>query len=451
MAKQTHILPSGERVLVPSVRSPHLRAPKPLTPEESSQVRSAKRKRTQFERQNPERYQDVTAAMPYHNVGQAYYEAGFRDSGVGPKHYDVQLPGMSSPDAAPRPQRWSEMTDEQRAHTTRGLALHGTSIDQMTHDFGAQLDQGFLRAHRQGASEPYAQRFYSTGEERQRLDSSAKALGVPQSHHAAMNAITSPNTKFKTKSGTYPNDEAAIAATTWAREGHSEPLTSANWKAAGAAKGEVRRGLVSRPANMQKAVHVQKQLDAGVPLAETTGPTGIPVFGEQSPKTGPYANSWSDTHPNFFVSDVHSGGGGMLPHLGTDKDIRVNRAGGTSYSPSGNAQRDKSEREKAIERVPYFHSAADEAARRAMIPRGLGSLREAQAVQWGEEQISRGGKAGMNEESAYAPLRRTQHFHDGMTGSMFEEGHGGQLRVDQRLVHDHGQRSRTAKRLGLDF
>jgi len=368
---------------------------------------------------------------------------------------------MTDPNAAPRPQRWNEMTDEQRAHTTRGLAMHGTSLEQMTKDFGAQLDQGFMRAHKLGAkdphnperTEPYAQTFYSTGEPRQRIDQSAKELGIPQPWHAAMNAITSPNTKFKTKSGTYPNDEAAVAAVTWHREGHEEPLTSANWKESVPG----RRGLVSRLANMQKAVHVMGQLDKGVPLAETTGPTGIPVFGEQSPKTGPYANSWSDTHPQFAVSDVHTGGGGMVLHLGTDKDVRVNKSGGTSYSPSGNPQRDKSQREKAIERVPYFHSAADEAVRRAMIPRGLGSVREAQAVQWGEEQIKRssdavkGGATGMSEEHVYEPLVRKKHFEDGRQGSLFEEDRGGQLRPDQRLVHDTGPRSATAKRLNLPF
>ena len=432
MAKQTRVLASGERVLEPSARSRHLKPPPPMTSEESSQVRAAGRQRRAYVKANPERFKDATQlSRTGHSVGQVYHEMGWTDSGVGPKHYDEQLPGMANPDAAPRPQKWSEMTDEQRAHTTRGLAQYGTSLEQMTEDFGAQLDQGYMRAHRLGAVDeqgrvtPHAQRFYSTGEERQVIDASARGLGVPQPHHAAMNAITSPNTKFKTKSGTYPNDEAATAATTWAREGHEEPLTSAAWKASGPG----RRGLTARPANMQKAVHVQKQLDAGVPLAETTGPSGIPVFGEQAPKTGPYANSWSDTHPQFFVSDVHSGGGGMLPHLGTEKPPRSNKSGKpVALSPSGEPQRDKSEREKGIERVPYFHSAADEAARRALTKRGLGSLREGQAVQWGEEQIQRGeavsrgassARGTIDEAHAYASTPHYQrhdrgHFEQGL-------------------------------------
>lgn len=427
MAKITHIKESGERVLIPPSRSRFLKPPAPMTPDESAQVRSAKRQRATYEKKNPDRYKTAASLSPNGmSVGQVYSEMGWGDSGVGPKHYDEQLPGMADPNAAPRPQKWSEMTDEQRSHTTRALALRGTSLEQMTKDFGAQLDQGYMRAHKlsatdeSGQTEPYAQRFYSTGEERQKLDQSARDLGIPQVEHATMNAITSPNTKFKTSNGRYPNDEAAVAAHHWAREGHEEELTSANWRASAPERAD--KGLNARPAMMRKAVHVRKQLDAGVPLAETTGPTGAPTFGEQSPKAGPYANSWSDSHPQFLVSDVHTGGGGMLPHLGYDKPEMRDPEGNIRYEPSGSGKpiRDKSEREKAIGEVPNFHSVSDEAARRALTVRGLGSLREGQAVQWGEEQIQRGAKHGKSEEAAYqrgdyAPPRMDRgHFEQGM-------------------------------------
>lgn len=412
MAKRIRILESGERVLEATPRSPMMRPPKALTPDESAQVRGAKRQRAAHQKKNPERYKDATSlSATGHSVGQVYSEMGWKDSGVGPKHYDEQLPGMSDPHAAPRPQRWHEMTDEQRAHTTRGLAMHGTSLDQMTRDFGAQLDQGFMRAHRHGADEPHAQTFYSTGEPRQLLDRSAKDLGIPQSHHATMHAIVSPNTKFKTANGTYPEERAATAAVQWSQEGRSEPLNSANYKASAPERENI--GLTARPANMQKAVHVMNQLRSGTPLSDTTGPSGIPVFGEQSPKTGPYANSWSDSHPQFFVSDVHSGGGGMLPHLGYDKPYLFKKNGEPSMA-GAKQNRDKSEREKAISTVPHFHAAADEAARRAMVPRGLGSLREAQAVQWGEEQIQRGPRHGVAESTAYPPRRDRGHFEQGL-------------------------------------
>jgi hypothetical protein len=123
-----------------------------------------------------------------------------------------------------------------------------------------------------------------------------------------------------------------------------------------------------------------------------------------APKTGPYANSWSDTHPQFFVSDIHSGGGGGLPHLSSYKGAGEDRA-----------KNEKSERETAIERIPHFHSAMDYAARQAMVVRGLPSVRETQAAQWGEEQIQRREEATAkgwstahypSEETAYPTSRR---------------------------------------------
>jgi hypothetical protein len=98
----------------------------------------------------------------------------------------------------------------------------------------------------------------------------------------------------------------------------------------------------------------------------------------------------------------------MVPHLGSDKPPLVNKAGETRTDATGRPVRDKSEREKAIEKVPYFHTAADEAARRAMVPRGVGSVREAQATQWGEEQIQRGPKHGKGIDKAY-PVEDRAH------------------------------------------
>jgi hypothetical protein len=401
-------LPSGERVVMPSPRSALHKPPKAMTSTETNQVRSARRQRRNYEAAVPERFEDATKLSPTGmSVGQVYHEMRWGDTGVGPRHYDEQLPGMADPNAAARPPRWHELSAGQQAHVHRALAMRGTSVDQMASDFGAQMDQGYMRAHSLGAKQPYAKQFYNRGsEERDTLDNSARDLGIPQPIHATMNAITSPNVKFKTAKG-YPNDEAAVASVKWAQEGRdTDSITSANWRAS--APERAGQGLTARPANLRKAVHVMKQVQQGTPLSEATGPTGLPVFGEQSPKTGPYANSWSDTHPQHFVADVHSGGGGMVPHLGSDKPAMVNKAGETRTDANGRPVRDKSEREKAIERVPYFHTVADEAARRAMVPRGVGSVREAQATQWGEEQIQRGPKHGKGIDKAY-PLADRAH------------------------------------------
>lgn len=427
MAYTNRILESGERVLTPPARSTHLKPPKPLTPDESASVRGAKRKRAAFEKADPERYRDATQmSFTGHSVGQVYSEMGWKDSGVGPKHYDRQLPGLADPNAAPRPQKWSELTDEQRAHTTRGLAMHGTSIPQMSHDFGAQLDQAYMRGHEHGADEPYAKTFYSTGEPRKVVDASAKELGIPGTEHAVYNALTSPNSRFSVGEGDkkrYPNNEAATAAVRHADEwGQGAHRSASTIRLPSGKKPE------SYGTNMAKAVKVREQINQGTPMADTVTQTGNPVWNVNTQKTAAYANSWSDTHPQFFVSDIHSGGGGMMPHLSAEKPPRYDAEGAAIMAPS-NPDRpayDKSEREKAIARVPHFHAAAHEAATQAMTARGLGSVREAQAAQWGEEQIRRGGRHGQAESRAYPdsiqPARqyeRNRSFQDGAQGQLF--------------------------------
>jgi hypothetical protein len=125
-----------------------------------------------------------------------------------------------------------------------------------------------------------------------------------------------------------------------------------------------------------------------------------------APKTGPYHNSWLPGTPDFFVSDVHSGGGGMLPHLSTDKPVLRYSTGIPKLDKHGKKRYDKSEREKVIESVPNFHAMADYAARQAMGARGLNRVRQAQGSQWGEEQIQRtekDPKTAMAKESDVYP------------------------------------------------
>lgn len=344
-------------------------------------------------------------------------------SSAGPRHNDVQLPGMADPDAAPRPARWEELTAEQRAQTERAAKMHGTSIDQMSKDVGAQFDQAHMRAKEHGADVPYASDFYSTGEARQRIDQSARELEIPPTIHAQMNAFTSPNTKFsqrdsRTGQTTYPNDVAASHAVLWAQMGEAPEDLTNELRRTGLAEPDDERRAQGYTTNMRKAASAMSQhIEGRAPADWVTGSGDQGPF-DQSPKTGPYANSWNDTHPQFFVSDVHSGGGGMLPHLGTGKPI-MKEDDGSNRMRNGRPVRDKSEREKAMGRdIPNFHAAADFAARRAMQERNIGSVREFQAAQWGEEQIIRGEQAAARGDvvgAANAPSAR-----DVYRGAQFE-------------------------------
>ena len=325
----------------------------------------------------------------------------------GPTHYDVQLPGMVDPNAAPRPPKWEELAPNTQAHVSAALARHGTTLEQMTHDFGAQHDQAVQRMMGQpGHTRPYASDFYSSGEPREVIRRSAAELGIPQTVHAQLNAFTSPNTKFSAnlKSGetVYPNDVAAKHAFIHAREGGDpESLVKRGshreLRRTGLAEPDDPRRVQGYPTNLEKAAQAAAQHLAGIRPADWRTGAGAGAMGtntrfnektrkeepvgrspwQNAPKTGPYANTWSDSHPQFLVSDVHTGGGGFLPHESSFKGVTGK----------------KSEQEASIESIPYFHTAADYAARQAMQQRGLSSVRETQAGQWGEQQLLRRSQA----------------------------------------------------------
>ena len=342
---------------------------------------------------------------------QIYSNLGWNDEShlTGPRSYDVPLPGISDPSAAPRPPRWEELSPAVQEKTHRSLAELGTSIEQMTQDIGRQLDAQYIAAHHNGTpGQPKGQDFYEPDSpERKRIIQSAHDLGIPPSIHAQMNAITSPNTKFfeNPKSGpragqtTYPNDEAARHAVMHVQQGGSyqDIDNKPEW---------LPNSLVARPANVRKAAQAYEQYEQGLEPHEwrTGGTAKSPASNPAGPKTGPYANAQaSDTTRQMAVADVHSGGG-ALPHLGTDKPPKHNAAGEPVFDKAGKPVRDKSEREYGIERTPFFHSGFDYAMRQAMAERGLSHTRNAQATQWWGERAERGlmGDAELYGRSAQA-------------------------------------------------
>jgi hypothetical protein len=399
---------SGERVMMPPARSTYAKPPGPLSDDEKAQIKGATAQRKAWEKspvgQERTRSGDNGLFGPGANKTQVYAMNAGPAHDPGPRHYDVQLPGMVDPNAAPRPPKWEELSDAHRAHAERSLAKYGTSVQQMSKDYGAQLDQAHKRAWDAGESRPWSEDFYTVGEPRKVLDQSARDLGIPATIHAQMNAFTSPNTKFQQESRgetVYPNDRAATHAVKWVQQGGKGEDVPHEFAATGLERtpGEKYQGY---PKNMVKAAKSFEQWKGGTPPADwKTGASGDSGPFDSSPKTGPYANSWSDSHPQFFVSDVHSGGGGGLPHLGTDKAVRT--ATGEQLVRDGKKVATKSQREEAIASVPYFHSAMDYAARQAHNERGISHVRSGQAAQWGEEQIQRRMKGGPTHDKVYPP------------------------------------------------
>lgn len=344
------------------------------------------------------------------SVGQIYEARGWSEapqSGTHhPRMYDRQLPGLEDPYAAPTPPRWEDLDSDTQTKIARNVKLRtGVDHDFMKRSFGAQLDQAYLRADFHTPADearvrPAGQNFYTDGEPKKVIAASAKELGIPYGVHVAMNAFTSPQTKFSEKSPSgaqrYPNNAAAEHAVRHMQQDGNPWTIHQDANYTDPDSGRVKRHS-GYPANFAKAGHAYKQYEAGVPMTDWRNPPtgkaimegkteGTPMFG---PKTGPYHNSWLESTPDFFVSDVHSGGG-FLPHLDTAKPPILDKETGVpkmNSTGSGHLT-GKSEQEIGIE-SRGFHTMADHAAREAMRERGLGSVRQAQAAQWNEQRIRR--------------------------------------------------------------
>jgi len=370
--------------------------------------------------------------------GQIYNMLGVTNDGHG--YGDVQLPGFENPHAVKPPPRWEELPKPVQKTTTAALRRQGTSLDQMKEDFGSQLDQSIWRAHmaghhRESTGEPvpFTAHFYgehpddapppldrpkeAMRESREYL--AQKGIHIDPTVHQGVVGHTSPNVPFgvgERGNRTSPNLDAAELVI----EDHARGVPVAQ-----AGLGRTRRGIKStaRPANSRRAAVLLEHVAKGGTMGTSRNPPsksepkGTLQWG---PKTGPFANSFDATTPDFLVSDVHTGGGAFFSHLSTEKPIKRHPVTGERYrtkeykgDPRSDDElakqlgegrvfaRDKSAREKAIETsgsaIPgsegkkvTFHSAADFAARQAIAERGLGSsVRRPQASQWGEEQVQR--------------------------------------------------------------
>lgn len=328
-----------------------------------------------------------------YTLGQMYQATGADTalaSGIDPAHdvHDDQphLPGLEQREAAPRTAidptgkagRWEDLApDRQTSIRRRVKAKSGATIDSMRTAYGAQLDQSVHRAAQRGAVPPH---FYGGGEPAEVIHKTVDDLGITRGAVSALHADNSPQTPFATGKGAtrrYPQDEMARAAVHTAR---TDPDAASRSNAELAATKPPR--AMGYTSNYAKSVRRAAQMEGGVPAGDTNPNSSTSGFG---PKTGPYQRAWTGSTSSQFVSDVHSGGGGMVPHLGTDKD------GGNS------------EREGAIA-TSGFHLMADFAARSAHRDRGLHMpVKRGQEAQWVEEQIQRPDHSAVpqTEESVY--------------------------------------------------
>ena len=396
---------------------------------------------------------------------------GIEDTTSVHPHGQVELPGMRSvkearhigvlgtenspmhqsrtlPDLAPTPTPWHDRSPKQNATTVSKLAEHGVTPESMHASFGAQLDQAHLRGQEHGQT-PYAAHFYAgndpsrhagmddmariqraaaAGHEGAKalLQSDVKPAGmqprdvllnsaqnnrVDFATQAVADGITSPKSKFSMESRSqgrtvYPNDQAASFAIQRVQEGvkpeHIDPSG---------------HGIIALHNRVRGAGHAVQQRLQGAPVEDLRNPPskgspqGTSIFG---PKTGPYTNSWVDPHGSsqHFVADVHSGGGGMAPHVSHENPYDRDEEGNIAQTAGGrNKKSTGSAREKLLQ-VPGYHALAHKVAGDVIRERGLQSISGAQAAQWGEEQVSRGaGATGAARKQTLVPTGKAYPTH----------------------------------------
>lgn len=326
----------------------------------NSTVRTATEAREKHEANHPERYQGVESMPGYTTHRQAYKDMniGVHDEPGQTSWGQQHLPGMEHPAVVNTPPRWEDMPQRQQQRVARNAAKFGVTHESAVRALGAQVDQGAVREGQAGTKHRSfyaAEGHHPDGEmtPRTRLTTSARENGVPFEQQAIANSITSPKNKFSVepKSGPnkgkriYPNDMQASHAIQHLQAGGSPETARADTGAGG------------MHGNSRKAAGAVQKMQGGASAAESW---------KAGPKTGPYHNSWVDPHGSsqYWVSDIHSGGGGIAPHLSVkDRESYLN--------------------------IDGIHSFNDHVARTVMHQRGVQSMTGMQSMQWNEERTLR--------------------------------------------------------------
>ena len=410
-----------------TVRQDTPRSPK--DPEFARSTDLSKRSRRRWEKANPERFR--TAQDLYEtsmSIRQIYAAKGWNRRPE-PRHVqdpehglhgdasapasnvmDRQLPGFEDPQAAATPPRWEDLSRVQQASIQARVAIKtGATVNSMTRAIGSQIDQSYFRADTQGLDQPVGSDFYDPSSDvGTAVSESAQSTGLSRNTMLNMMGVTSPKNTFSLKSPsgemTYPNLMSGVRASEMESSHPDMPVGDIQKPASDAMTDDFIRdqnvGAVGYPANMRKAAtlaRVERTEGSAAADPKKLLVTKEGEVGGMGPKTGPFVNSFRPSQPDFFVADIHSGGGGMVPHL-SKKDERW-------WDTSS-----KSPVEEALG-IKGIHSMMDFAMRQAMAERGLPSISRAQAGQWAEEryQSEAATKAERDAVDALGPEEPVVH------------------------------------------
>jgi hypothetical protein len=309
-----------------------------------------------------------------------YKELGWHDNSTHPAGQGP-LPGMESlsegrrtglvsrtgggttlPDTVPVA-RLHHLSDAEHADVVAHAASFGVTRESAKRAFAANLDQSFDNAHAHGTT-PHARDFYvdpASDMPRGHIIEAARSTHASASSIATATAITSPQTEWgPTNEGHYPNIRAARQSALHRDDPANVPhptVSDDSTKKIGTFTGNVRKGA--------RAV---AQQESGTLAADLHHASGASIFGgKQQQKTTAFRNALVDPEgpEASLVSDVHSGGRGFAPHL--------------SPTEAG-----------AYLKHPGIHQWHDDIAREVMHERGLNSVNNTQAAQWGQAQLDSG-------------------------------------------------------------
>lgn len=345
-----------------------------------------------------------------------YREMGWHDNS---RHSEGQqtLPGMESlsagraaglvgqhaeatalPDTVPVA-RWHHLSNTEKMGVEAHAARFGITRDSAKAAFAANLDQAYSNAHNAGTT-PHARDFYvdqSPHMPAGHIVQAAKDSGQSVSAVATGVSQTSPQTEWgPTAEGHYPNIRAARHA---AIADPSAPLTKKGIGHPTVADDSTKK-IGTFTGNVVKAAGAIRQHAAGVLAGDLRGaPTarnalGSKLFGgKQQQKTTAFRNALVDPEgpEASLVSDVHTGGRGFAPHL----------------SPTQAGEYLKH---------PGIHQWHDHIAREVMRERGLQSINNTQAAQWGQAQLDSGQ---VKPEQAYSKPPRLHPADHPDQGTLF--------------------------------
>ena len=350
--------------------------------------------RTKFEATNPERFktaQDIVPGARNLSNRQISQSQGWNEEGgATPAEHPRQGTLFEHPHMVNSPPQWEDMHPKQQKRVLAAAADYGVTPESMKRSYTAQLQRGLVR-------DPDHASFYSErghnaeGQDlpRERLIRSSQETGTPFHVTAATNAITSPQMAFvqTKKSGevSYPNAETAEAAVKYAKAGMTGEQYVEGFKGKYPHQGY--------PSNLGRAIDVTKKVmgigQEKMSLREAWNPGGRAGAGSGD-KVRAYHNAWVDPQSpegNFFVSDTHSGGAGMAPHLaGTPHE--------TQYLS-----------------IAGIHSLHDKVAREVNEEHGLSSVSRSQSLQWNQEKheaSDQGSASAMFGGQSVAAMQRAE-------------------------------------------